>query len=63
MVDDTAAELDRDLGAGSRPEPVLQPAERDDLVRRIERLERMSLRQERVFRRVVDLLEAAAART
>jgi general secretion pathway protein A len=61
MVDDTAAELDLDLGAGSQPEQA--PGTRfandpDDLVRRIESLESRALRQERVFKRVVDMLEA-----
>ncbi|OIQ65542.1 hypothetical protein GALL_528970 [mine drainage metagenome] len=34
--------------------------ERDDLVRRIEQLERHAFRQEQVFKRVMDLLEANA---
>jgi general secretion pathway protein A len=62
MVDDTAGELNRDLGAGLQPElqPVqLMPAE--DFVRRIESLERRALSQEQLFKRVVDLLEANAA--
>jgi putative secretion ATPase (PEP-CTERM system associated) len=64
MVEETADELDRDLGAG--PEPVVSLArmleeDRDDLVRRVEQLERRSFRQEQVFKRVLDLLEANAA--
>lgn len=62
MVDDTAAELDRDLGADlqavAAPERPL--SDRDELVRRIEQLERHAFRQEQVFRRVMDLLEANA---
>jgi general secretion pathway protein A len=58
MVDDTAEELNRDLGAGLQP--VMPPAAKDqqDLVRRIEQLERHALRHEQVFKRVMDLLEA-----
>lgn len=62
MVDDTAAELDRDLGADlqalAAPERPL--SDRDELVRRIEQLERHAFRQEQVFKRVMDLLEANA---
>ena len=61
MVDDTAEELNRDLGAGlelpSRP----VADDREDLVRRIEALERRAFRQEQVFSRVLDLLESNAA--
>jgi hypothetical protein len=62
MVDDTADELNRDLGAGLElPTPGPRPLEdRDDLVRRIEQLERHAFRQEQVFKRVMDLLEANA---
>ncbi len=63
MVDETAEELDRDLGAGlERIAPLPRMIEdRDELVRRIEQLERRAFRQEQVFRRVLDLLEANAA--
>ena len=62
IVEDTAAELDRDLGAGLEPAapPERPMLERDDLVRRIEQLERHAFRQEQVFKRVMDLLEANA---
>ena len=58
MVEETAEELERDLGAGAAR--VLEPigGDRDDLTRRIESLERQVVRQERVFKRVMDLLEA-----
>jgi hypothetical protein len=61
MVDDTAEELNRDLGAGL--ELPVRPAvdDRADLLRRIEVLERRVFRQEQVFNRVVDLLESNAA--
>ena len=39
----------------------LPEEDRYDLLRRIEELERRSFRQEQVFRRVLDLLEANAA--
>ncbi len=63
MVDDTAAELNRDLGADLEPEPPprLTAEDRDDLSRRLEALERRAFRQEQVFKRVLDLLEANAA--
>jgi general secretion pathway protein A len=62
MVDATAEELLRDLGAGLEiASPPPRPAEDcDDLVRRIEQLERHAFRQEQVFKRVMDLLEANA---
>jgi general secretion pathway protein A len=60
MVDETAEELDRDLGAGLQaghsPAPV--SSDRGDLVRRVEKLERHAFRQEQVSKRVLDLLEA-----
>jgi general secretion pathway protein A len=63
MIDTTAEELDRDLGAGlqalgPRHQP---PADRDDLVRRIEQLEHHALRQKQIFKQVMDLLEASGA--
>ncbi len=59
VVDDTAQELSRDLGAGIEPQPAARPISRDDLVRRVEQLERHALRQKQVFKRVMDLLEAS----
>jgi general secretion pathway protein A len=65
MVDSTAEELKRDLGADLVPVPVsLARRVADDwdhLMRRIELLERRAHRQEEVFRRVLDLLEANMA--
>jgi general secretion pathway protein A len=60
MVDETAEELNRDLGAGLEPaSPMTRPVEdRSDLLRRIEKLERQAFRQGQVFKRVLDLLEA-----
>jgi general secretion pathway protein A len=60
MVHETAAELDRDLCAGQAPAAPPEIADRNDLVRRIEQLERHAFRQEQVFKRVMDLLEANA---
>jgi general secretion pathway protein A len=62
MVDEVAAELDRDLGVGLEPVASLieEFDDRDDLLHRIERLERQSYRQEQAFKRVLDLLEANA---
>jgi hypothetical protein len=77
MVDATAEELDRDLGwrrneapaaelAVAQPQaapasPPMNSDEQDDMMRRIEMLERSALRQEQAFRRVIDLLEANMA--
>jgi len=64
MVDTTAAELDQDLGAGLAPSPGFADtaaAAQDDLMRRIESLEHMAARQERMFRRVLDLLGTTEA--
>jgi len=65
MVDATADELNKDLGAGLEPARshggsygLLSPSPTDDLIRRIEALERHATRQDQVFRRVLDLLEA-----
>jgi hypothetical protein len=71
MVDDTAEELNRDLGAGLEP-PAMSfrgpppdsfrgPAadDREDLMQRIEQLERNAFRHERVINRVMDLLQAS----
>jgi len=64
MVDTTAAELDQDLGAGLAPSlgfADTAAAAQDDLMRRIESLEHMAARQERMFRRVLDLLGTTEA--
>jgi general secretion pathway protein A len=63
IVEETAEELDRDLGAGLERVPPSPRAVDDyeDLERRIEQLKRRSSRQEQVFKRVLDLLEANAA--
>jgi general secretion pathway protein A len=64
MVDTTAGELNQDLGAGSvqAPSPPSLvnggPAEHDSMLRRIEALEGGAARQERLFRRMLDLLGA-----
>jgi hypothetical protein len=65
MVDETADELDRDLGTGLQPLPppprlLDDRDDRYDLERRIEQLERRSSRQEHMFKRILDLLEANA---
>lgn len=77
MVDTTAGELDQDLGAGlgagiggndraaelaaiARDAGHLGPTA-EDLLRRIEALENAAARQDRVFRRVLDLLAATQA--
>jgi Holliday junction resolvasome RuvABC ATP-dependent DNA helicase subunit len=68
MVDATAEELNRDLGAGLEPLASgngqyggLSPDPHEELLRRIEVLERHATRQNQVFRRMLDLLEANAA--
>jgi general secretion pathway protein A len=61
IVDATAAELRQDLGDGLAAPVHAARAEPDDLERRIETLERLAARQERVSRRILDLLEAKAA--
>ncbi len=60
MVDETAEELDRDLGAGLEPMTLnpLTGVDRDDLVRRIEMLERHAFLQEQAFKRLLNMLEA-----
>jgi len=63
MVETTAGELSQDLGAGLAPPVAPSPVsgghhEQGDILRRIEALEASSLRQERLFRRMLDLLEA-----
>ena len=61
MVDATAEELNRDLGAGE-PSSVA-PIKSDDLTRRIETLERHAFRQEQAFKRMLELLETNATRS
>ena len=64
MVETTAGELNQDLGAGLAATPPRFAAEAnlplEELVQRIEALERASVRQERVFRRLLDLLGTGA---
>ncbi len=70
MVEMTANELSQDLGAGlAAPQPATisamptaSTASTDTLVRRIEALEETTAKQDRVFRRVLDLLSAVADR-
>jgi putative secretion ATPase (PEP-CTERM system associated) len=72
MVETTANELSHDLGAGvAQPQPatvsMAMPAaavaaQDDALVRRVAALEQSSARQDRVFRRLMDLLSAVAER-
>ncbi len=70
MVETTATELSQDLGAGlaapqAAPAPLAPAASvavPDNVLRRIEALEASAERQERVFRRVLDLLSAVADR-
>jgi general secretion pathway protein A len=66
MVETTANELNQDLGGGlATPQADAHPESASidaSLVRRIEALERTSARQERVFRRLMDLLSAVADR-
>ncbi len=60
MVDDTADELNRDLGAGLESAAIrIRPSDDNaDLAARIEQLERLASRQEQFCQRVLDLLEA-----
>ncbi|HEY1932178.1 MAG TPA: XrtA/PEP-CTERM system-associated ATPase [Acetobacteraceae bacterium] len=65
MVEMTAGELSQDLGAGMfAPAPVAAAngggVAHDALVRRIEMLEAGAVRQERVFRRLLDMIGASA---
>jgi general secretion pathway protein A len=70
MVEMTANELSQDLGAGlaaAQPAaisamPTASSPSSDMLVRRIEALEETTAKQDRVFRRVLDLLSAVADR-
>ncbi|WP_428486046.1 XrtA/PEP-CTERM system-associated ATPase [Rhodopila sp.] len=61
IVDATAEELNRDLGAGDLPyaiETKERPAEqRNDIIRRIEALEGLAYQQAQAFRGMLDLLE------
>jgi general secretion pathway protein A len=63
MVDETAEELSRDLRTGleSAGQMILAADDSRDLLRRIEMLERNALRQEQVFERGMDFLEANVA--
>jgi putative secretion ATPase (PEP-CTERM system associated) len=65
IVDSTALELDRDLGAGLAPvgNPFARQAADvpDAMLGRIEALERIASRQEQAFQRVLTLLEAGQA--
>lgn len=65
MVDATAGELSQDLGAGGQTAAIAAPAgallagpDTDEILRRLEALEAGAARQERVFRRVLDMLGA-----
>ena len=60
-VDATAEELRRDLGDGLAGAPQALPAETDDLARRIETLEQQASRQDKISRRILELLEAKAS--
>jgi hypothetical protein len=72
MVEITANELSQDLGAGlAAPHPaqvvmstapVAHAPINDALIRRIEALEQTCARQDRVFRRLMDLLGAMVDR-
>jgi putative secretion ATPase (PEP-CTERM system associated) len=55
MVNGTAEELDRDLGTG--PAGAAAGPAHGDMIQRIEALERQSVRQETVSKRILDLLE------
>ncbi len=63
MVEETAEELERDLG--TNPQPLTAAAAsadtHDEMVRRIEQLEQHAFRQDQAFRRVMNMLEANAA--
>ncbi len=58
IVDATAEELRQDLGDGLASAPPQARAETDDLALRIATLEHMATRQEKLSRRILDLLEA-----
>jgi hypothetical protein len=59
-VEATAEELRRDLGDGLTPLPAAA-AETDDLARRIEMLELHANRQDKISRRIIELLEAKSS--
>ncbi|MBS0642815.1 MAG: XrtA/PEP-CTERM system-associated ATPase [Acetobacteraceae bacterium] len=69
MVDTTADELNRDLGAGLEPaRPRAEPgafnglgSAADEVLKRIEALEKHATRQDAVFKRMLELLEANVA--
>lgn len=68
MVETTAGELEQDLGVGlvppvdAVPDRTLSDTAHQDLLRRIEALEQTATRQDRVFRRVLDLLADVEAK-
>lgn len=68
MVETTAGELEQDLGVGlvppveAVPDRTLNDAAHQELLRRIEALEQTATRQDRVFRRVLDLLAEVEAK-
>ena len=61
IVENTAEELRQDLGDGLAAPPPAARAETDELAQRIETLERLAAQQEKMSRRILDLLEANAA--
>ena len=64
MVDATAGELEQDLGAGlAAADRPADPAPSSAMLERIEALEAAVARQERVFRRVLDMLGNAGGGT
>ena len=64
VVEQTSSELNQDLGAGLTtippPAQVLAQPGQDALLRRVEALEHTTVRQQRVFRRLLDLLSSGA---
>ncbi|WP_428531259.1 AAA family ATPase [Rhodopila sp.] len=58
MVDATAEELNRDLGIGPQPTSAPTAPASDDLRHRVVALEQHSLRQDTLFKQVLDLMEA-----
>ena len=57
MVSTTAGELEQDLGSGQHALAEINGAASDSLLDRIDSLERSVARQDRLFRRVLDLLD------
>jgi general secretion pathway protein A len=60
IVDNTAEELNRDLGTDLELAGRLVQGNRDDVSRRIDQLEHSASRQEQMLKRVMELLEANA---